>query len=63
MPDGAVLVIDLSSTNYVDLDNVDIINAFIKGAAFRNIDVHVRGDVAERTAPMINAPSYGVRFA
>lgn len=63
VPDGAVLVIDLSSTNYVDLDNIDIINAFIKGAVFRNIDVHVRGDIAERTAPMINAPSYGVRFA
>ncbi len=63
VPDGAVLVIDLSSTNYVDLDNVDIINAFIKGAAFRNIEVHVRGDIADRTAPMINAPSYGVRFA
>ncbi|OYX39130.1 MULTISPECIES: SulP family inorganic anion transporter [unclassified Sphingomonas] len=63
VPDGSVLVIDLSSTNYVDLDNIDIINAFIKGAKFRNIDVHVRGDVAERTAPKINAPSYGVRFA
>ncbi len=63
VPDSAVLVIDLSSTNYVDLDNIDIINAFIKSAVFRKIDVHVRGDIAERTAPMINAPSYGVRFA
>jgi len=63
VPDGSVLVIDLSSTNYVDLDHIDIINAFIKGAKFRNVDVHVRGDVAERSAPKINAPSYGVRFA
>lgn len=63
VPDGSVLVIDLSSTNYVDLDNIDIINAFIKSAAFRNIDVHVRADVAERSAPRIKAPSYGVRFA
>lgn len=63
VPDGSVLVIDLSSTNYVDLDNIDIINAFIKNAAYRNIDVHVRNDIAERTAPKINAPSYGVRFA
>ena len=63
VPDGSVLVIDLSSTNYVDLDNVDIINAFIKGAGVRDIDVHVRSDIAERTAPLIKAPAYGVRFA
>ncbi|OYY72319.1 SulP family inorganic anion transporter [Sphingomonas sp. 28-63-12] len=63
VPDNADLLIDLSSTNYVDLDNVDIINAFIKGAPYRNIKVSVRGDIAERTAPMINAPAYGVRFA
>lgn len=63
VPDDANLLIDLSSTNYVDLDNVDIINAFIKGAEFRNIKVQVRGDIADRTAPMINAPSYEVRFA
>ncbi len=63
VPDGADLLIDLSSTNYVDLDNIDIINAFIKGARFRNITVHVRGDLADRTAPQINAPGYEVRFA
>ena len=63
MPDGANLLIDLSSTSYVDLDNVDIINAFIKGADYRGISVVVRSDVAERTAPMIQAPSTGVRYA
>lgn len=63
VPDGANLLIDLSSTSYVDLDNVDIINAFIKGAAYRDIDVIVRGDIAERSAPLINAPIAGVRFA
>ncbi|MBA3837032.1 MAG: hypothetical protein C0499_05175, partial [Zymomonas sp.] len=62
VPDGANLLIDLSSTNYVDLDNVDIINAFIKGAAFRDIRVLVRGDIADRTAPLINAPADEVRF-
>ena len=56
VPDNANLLIDLSSTSYVDLDNVDIINAFIKGAAYRNIKVVVRGDIAERSAPLINAP-------
>ena len=63
VPDGANLLIDLSSTSYVDLDNVDIINAFIKGADYRGISVVVRSDVAERTAPMIQAPSTGVRYA
>ncbi|WP_066652373.1 MULTISPECIES: SulP family inorganic anion transporter [Sphingomonas] len=63
VPDNANLLIDLSSTNYVDLDNIDIINAFIKGAAFRDIKVLVRGDIADRTAPMIKAPAYEVRFA
>lgn len=63
VPDGANLMIDLSSTSYVDLDNVDIINAFIKGAEFRDISVVVRGDIAERSAPLINAPAREVRYA
>jgi len=56
VPDGANLMIDLTSTNYVDLDNVDIINAFIKNARYRDIRVLIRGDIAGRTAPMIDAP-------
>jgi carbonic anhydrase len=56
VPDGAKLLIDLSATSYVDLDNIDIINAFVKGAQFRNISVMVRGDIADRSAPLINAP-------
>lgn len=63
VPDNTNLLIDLSSTNYVDLDNVDILNAFIKGAAYRNIKVTVRGDVAERSAPLINAPLTGGQYA
>ncbi|EQB30382.1 hypothetical protein M529_20175 [Sphingobium ummariense RL-3] len=63
VPDNANLLIDLSSTSYVDLDNVDVINAFIKGAAYRNIAVIVRGDIAERSAPLINAPTSEVRFS
>ncbi|NJC32949.1 carbonic anhydrase [Sphingomonas jejuensis] len=53
--DGASVLIDLSATSYVDLDNIDIINAFVRGASFRNIRVMVRGDIAERSAPLINA--------
>jgi hypothetical protein len=63
VPDNANLLIDLSSTNYVDLDNVEIINAFIKGASYRNIAVIVRGDIAGRSAPLINAPLSQVRYS
>ena len=63
VPDDANLLIDLSSTSYVDLDNVDVINAFIRGAKYRGIKITVRGDIAERSAPLINAPTLGIRFA
>ena len=63
VPNDSDLLIDLSSTSYVDLDNVDIINAFIKGAQYRGISVTVRGDIAERSAALIEAPTSGVRFA
>lgn len=63
VPDNVNVLIDLSSTNYVDLDNVEIINSFIKGASFRGIKVTVRGDIAEATTPLINAPAMKVRYA
>ncbi len=63
VPDGANLMIDLTSTNYVDLDNVDIINAFIKNAEYRDINVIIRGDIAGRTSLMIRAPLSEVLFS
>ncbi|RZM18853.1 MAG: hypothetical protein EOP67_59065 [Sphingomonas sp.] len=63
VPDGANLMIDLTSTNYVDLDNIDIINAFIRNADHRGIAVLIRGDIAERTVRQIDAPTAEVRFA
>ena len=63
VPDGANLLIDLTSTNYIDLDNVDVINGFITGAAFRGVSVKVRGDLARRTAPLIRAPQTEVVYA
>lgn len=63
VPDNAQLLIDLSSTNYVDLDNIDVINAFIKNAEYRGITVVLRGDIAERSAALIDAPTSEVRYA
>ncbi len=63
VPDDTTVVIDLSATSYVDLDNIDIINAFIKNAQYRNINVIVRGDIGEKTAPLIKAPVKGVAYA
>jgi MFS superfamily sulfate permease-like transporter len=63
VPDGCALLIDLSSTSYVDLDNIDILNAFIEGAPHRGIKVTIRGDIAERSAPLLKAPTLEVRFA
>ena len=63
VPDDCNLLIDLSSTNYVDLDNVDIINSFIRNAQFRNINVIVRGDIAGRSAQLITAPRDEVQYA
>lgn len=56
VPDGADLLVDLSATSYVDLDNIDIINAFVRGAPFRDITVSVRGDISEKSVSLVNAP-------
>jgi len=56
VPDGSVMLLDLSGTTYVDLDCIDIINSFVRAAAFRNIDVKVKADHAMKFAPMVKAP-------
>ena len=63
VPDGRDVLIDLSSTSYVDEDNIDIINAFIKGAPYRDISILVKGDLSGRAARQIHAPLKEVRFA
>jgi MFS superfamily sulfate permease-like transporter len=63
VPDGTDVLIDLSSTEFVDIDNIDIINDFIRAAEYRDIKVVVRGDLAERTAPRIRAPRQEVVYA
>lgn len=56
VPNDHKVLIDLSATNYVDLDNIDIINAFIKSAPFRGLHVVLKGDAMGRMAPQIKAP-------
>jgi len=56
IPDGKTVLIDLSATNYVDLDNIDIINAFAKAAPYRSLRVVIKGDARGNTAARIHAP-------
>ncbi len=56
VPDNRTVLIDLSATNYVDLDNIDIINAFVKAAPFRRLRVVIKGDPSGRSAALIHAP-------
>jgi len=56
IPDGRTVLIDLSITNYVDLDNIDIINAFAKAAPYRSLRVVIKGDPRGNTAGRIRAP-------
>ncbi|WP_033921216.1 SulP family inorganic anion transporter [Sphingomonas sp. 37zxx] len=63
VPDHASIVIDITATEFVDPDNIDIINAFIKNAEYRDIKVSVRGDLAGRSASQIKAPTKEIVFA
>ena len=56
IPDGKTVLIDLSATSYVDLDNIDIINAFAKAAPYRSLRVVIKGDARGETAGRIVAP-------
>jgi len=56
IPDGRTVLIDLSITNYVDLDNIDIINAFAKAAPYRSLNVVIKGDARGIVTKRINAP-------
>ncbi len=42
VPEGADLVIDVSKTGFIDLDNAEIINEYIQTAHFRGVNVSVR---------------------
>lgn len=63
VPDGANVIIDLTATDFVDPDNIDIINGFSEGARFRNIDLFVRGDIPRKAAALIKAEPKDVVYA
>jgi carbonic anhydrase len=56
IPDGKTVLIDLSATSYVDLDNIDIINAFAKAAPYRSLRVVIKGDARGEASKHIRAP-------
>ena len=61
VPDNQTVLIDLSGTNHVDLDNVDIINTFIKSAPFRNLRVVIKDNPRGKLASLIHAPPTSAR--
>jgi MFS superfamily sulfate permease-like transporter len=42
IPEGSVLILDLSKINFIDLDNAEAINDFIGVAPFKNIQVELK---------------------
>ncbi len=62
VPEGASVVIDLERAEFVDPDNIDIINSFSRNARFRDIVVTIRGDVDHLDDAMLDAPTKKVAF-
>ena len=63
VPDGATLVIDLERAEFVDPDNIDIINSFARNARFRDVSVTIRGDVDHLEDTLLEAPMKKVAYA
>ncbi|WP_345719647.1 SulP family inorganic anion transporter [Qipengyuania qiaonensis] len=63
VPDGASVVIDLERAEFVDPDNVDIINSFARNAKFRDITLSIRGDIDHLDAVRLDAPRKKVAYA
>ncbi|KAB7648529.1 SulP family inorganic anion transporter [Polymorphobacter fuscus] len=56
VPNDRTVLVDMSDAQYVDLDNVDIINTFVKGAPFRNLRVVIKSDPRGKVAELVDAP-------
>ncbi len=63
VPDGASVVINLNRAEFVDPDNIDIINAFARNAKFRDIAVSVRHDLGHLADSGLEAPERKVAYA
>ncbi|MCP9222377.1 SulP family inorganic anion transporter [Erythrobacter sp. LQ02-29] len=63
VPDGASVVIDLERAEFIDPDNIDIINSFSRNAKFRDIAVTIRGDLDHLQAAPLEAPFKKVAYS
>jgi len=63
IPDGSTVVIDLDRAEYVDLDNLEIINSFGRNAKFRDIGVSVRGDFDHLQDTALDMPLKKVAYS
>jgi len=63
IPAGATVVIDLDRAEFVDPDNIDIINSFARNAKFRNIELSVRGDLDHLDESTLKVPFKKVAYA
>ena len=63
IPDGSQVVIDLDRAEFIDPDNIDIINSFVRNASFREIEVRVRGDLDHLRHTALDAPMKKVAYS
>ncbi|WP_239804549.1 SulP family inorganic anion transporter [Croceicoccus hydrothermalis] len=63
IPDNSIVVINLNRADFVDPDNIEIINSFVKNARFRDIDVSVRHDLDHLANSGLDAPLRKVNYA
>ncbi len=57
LPDGCSMLLDLTSANHIDRDNIDIINDFIASAPHREIRVTVKNDNDSKINAFIKEPN------
>ena len=63
IPDGASVMVDLERAEFVDPDNIEILNSFARNARFRDIALTIRGDVDHLESVPLDAPSKKVAYA
>ncbi len=58
IPDYSNVIIDLSRTNFIDMDNSEIINDFTVNAIYRNIKVQIKTIPTSKVNNIIKTPLY-----